>query len=103
MKNIKLLVVGTGSIGKRHIKNAISLGIKPKNIFAVDTQKKRLKEVKILGLSKVFEDFEQALKEDFDAAIICSPTSLHISQSIKIAKMKKHILIEKPLDSKISN
>ena len=40
MKNIKLLVVGTGSIGKRHIKNAITLGISPNNIYAVDTQKK---------------------------------------------------------------
>ena len=39
-ENIKLLVVGTGSIGKRHIKNAITLGISPNNIYAVDTQKK---------------------------------------------------------------
>ncbi len=102
MKNLKLLVVGTGSIGKRHIKNAISLGIKPKNILAVDTQKKRLNEVKILGLNKVFENFDQALKEDFHAAIICSPTSLHIKQSIQLAKRKKHILIEKPLDSNLN-
>ena len=40
MKDIRLLIVGTGSIGKRHIKNAISLGISPHNIYAVDTQKK---------------------------------------------------------------
>ena len=89
MKNIKLLVVGTGSIGKRHIKNAITLGISPNNIYAVDTQK-RLNEVKKLGLIKLFKNFDHALKEEFDAAIICSPTSLHISQSIKLAKRKTY-------------
>ncbi len=103
MKDIRLLIVGTGSIGKRHIKNAISLGISPHNIYAVDTQKKRLNEVKKLGLIKLFKNFDHALKEEFDAAIICSPTSLHISQSIKLAKKKKHILIEKPLDASLKN
>ena len=65
--------------------------------------KKRLNEVKKLGLIKLFKNFDHALKEEFDAAIICSPTSLHISQSIKLAKKKKHIFIEKPLDANLKN
>ena len=103
MKNVKLLVVGAGSIGKRHIRNAITMGVNPNNIISIDKRVDRIKEVKKLGIKKTYNNFDKALKEDFDAAIICSPTSFHISQSIKIAKMKKHILIEKPLDSNLKD
>ena len=101
MENITLFIVGAGSIGKRHIRNSIALGIKPENIISLDTRDDRLDEVKSLGVKKVYKDFEEAIKENFDAAIICSPTSLHIEQSLKLASLNKHLLIEKPLDSKL--
>ena len=102
IKNIKLLVIGCGSIGKRHIRNAISIGVNPSNIISVDDRLDRLSEVKKIGVKNTFNKLDLALKKNFDAAIICSPTSMHISQSIKIAKLKKHMLIEKPLDSKLT-
>lgn len=102
MKHLKLFIVGAGSIGKRHIRNAISIGINPDNIISLDKRDDRIEEVKKLGVKKTYKDFDEALKEDFDAAVICSPTSLHIEQSIKLAKQKKHILIEKPLDSNLN-
>ena len=101
IKNTKLFIVGAGSIGKRHIRNSIKLGVNPENIISLDTRDDRLDEVKSLGVQKVFKDFEKALKEEFDAAIICSPTSLHLEQSLKLASLNKHLLIEKPLDSKL--
>tara|TARA_B100001057_G_scaffold497538_1_gene601911 strand:- start:757 stop:1761 length:1005 start_codon:yes stop_codon:yes gene_type:complete len=101
MENIKLFIVGAGSIGKRHIRNAISIGVLPENIISLDTRDDRLNEVKELGIKKVYKDFDKALEEEFDAAIICSPTSLHLEQSLKLAKINKHLLIEKPLDSKL--
>ena len=33
MDDIKLFIVGAGSIGKRHIRNSISLGVNPKHNF----------------------------------------------------------------------
>lgn len=93
--------MGAGSIGKRHIRNAISIGINPDNIISLDTRDDRIDEVKKLGVKKTYKNFGEALKEDFDAAIVCSPTSMHIEQSIKLAQLKKHLLIEKPLDSKL--
>ncbi len=101
MENTKLFIVGAGSIGKRHIRNAISIGVKPENIISLDTRDDRLNEVKELGIKKVYNNFDKALVEEFDAAIICSPTSLHLEQSLKLAKLNKHLLIEKPLDSKL--
>jgi len=101
IKDIKLLIIGCGSIGKRHTRNAISIGVNPKNIISVDNRQDRLNEVKKMGIKNTFNNLNPALKKNFDVAIVCSPTSMHIQQSIKIAKLKKHILIEKPLDSKL--
>ncbi len=42
---MKLLVVGTGSIGKRHIRNLIQVGIDANDITAVDTRTDRRQEV----------------------------------------------------------
>ena len=101
MEKVKLLVVGAGSIGKRHIRNALHIGIPKENILAMDTREDRLEEVKKLGIKLTFDDFDKAIKQDFDAGIICSPTSLHIKHSTKLAELKKHLLIEKPLSSNL--
>ena len=103
MNNVKLLIIGAGSIGKRHIKNAINLGISVNNIVVMDPREDRIEEVKKIGVIKTFTDFDLSLKEQFDAAIICSPTSLHIKQAIELARLKKHILIEKPLGLNLEN
>ena len=43
---MKILVIGCGSTGKRHIRNLIKLKINVKNIHAIDKRKDRIKEVK---------------------------------------------------------
>ena len=62
MKNIKIFIVGAGSIGKRHIRNSISIGINPDNIISLDKRDDRLEEVKQLGVKKVFKDFDLATR-----------------------------------------
>ena len=100
---MRFAIIGCGSIGKRHIKNAINLGISVNNIVVMDPREDRIEEVKKIGVIKTFTDFDLSLKEQFDAAIICSPTSLHIKQAIELARLKKHILIEKPLGLNLEN
>ena len=84
---MKLLVIGCGSIGKRHIRNALEIVMRNQNIIAVDTRDDRLQEVKNYGVEKVFKDFEDAIKEEFDIALICSPTSLNMA--FDFSKTKK--------------
>ena len=96
-KKIRILVIGVGSIGKRHIRNLKKIGISSNNILAIDTRKDRLDEVRSLGVNKCFSSINEVKREKFDAAIICSPTSLHVKQCLWLAKRKKHLLIEKPL------
>jgi predicted dehydrogenase len=93
---MKLLVVGSGSIGKRHLNNFRTIGVK--EIGAVDPRPDRRQEIeqRFPGV-KAYESLEAALVDKYDAAVIASPTSLHIPQAIALAKRGVHLMIEKPL------
>ena len=92
---MKILVIGYGSIGKRHIENLS----KYKNIeILVCTQRKNdqfLKKRKC----QVFNSIELSLKENPDAALITNESSYHISTCIKLAKKNMDLFIEKPLSN----
>jgi len=100
---MKFIVIGLGSIGKRHIRNLIDAGIKPHNITGIDPRKDRINETKKLyKIKETFNDLYKLNDKCYDAAIICSPTSLHITQAIFLAKKKINIFIEKPLNHNLS-
>ena len=94
---MNFLVLGCGSVGKRHLKNLIEIGINRDQIFAVDPRVDRLEEVKDLGVKNIFKTLEEVLNENINTCIVCSPTSMHIDQSIKLLNKKINILMEKPL------
>ncbi len=89
-KNFKCLIIGFGSIGKRHATLLAKLfGKKSVYIFS----KRKVKNY------KSFKNINDISQIDFDYIVICSPTSEHYSQ-IKFIDNKfknKNILVEKPL------
>ena len=95
---MRYLVIGSGSIGKRHTRNLRAIGVAPENIFAVDTRADRRDEMKAIGVGATYASFDEALAAGrYDAALVCSPTALHIPQAIALAERGTHILMEKPL------
>ncbi len=90
-----MLVIGCGSIGKRHIRNLKSL--KAGDIIAHDVQAERCQEVKQEYGVKTYDDLEDALAQKPDVALICTPTSLHIPPVLSAAQNGCHLFIEKPL------
>lgn len=95
---MKYLCLGSGSIGKRHMRNLIAMGTNPNDIAATDPREDRRDEVVNMGIKNVYATYEEALEADnYDAAIVCSPTNLHIPQGIELAKRGINILMEKPL------
>ena len=99
----KVLVVGGGSIGKRHIRNLLSIKFENADIHCVEPRKDRVEELNKLGIKCTFENLEEALeKNNYGFSILCSPTVFHIDQSIKLAKKKVNIFIEKPLSADLN-
>ena len=102
-KNMKVknaIIIGSGSIGQRHISNLKKIGIK--NITALRTKKGHYKKIpKELGVNEIYS-WDDALNHEFDIAIISNPTSLHIEAALKISKSVKGIFIEKPLSNTLS-
>ncbi len=93
---LKILVVGCGSIGERHIKNLESIG--GTEIMACDSEKERLEHIKGTYELQTFPDYEQALSSQvFDGVLICTPTSSHVPLALAAIQRGCHVLVEKPL------
>jgi predicted dehydrogenase len=93
---MNILVVGGGSIGKRHIGNLRTVGVQ--KVGVIEPRADRREEIRgRFPGTETFETFEKALSESFNGAVIASPTSLHIPQAIELARRGVHLMIEKPL------
>ena len=95
---MKILVIGYGSIGKRHIKNLLSI---PRIKVIVLTKQKSTDP--ILKKCLVCTSLEKCILEKPSAAIIANNTSNHIDISLKLAKEGIDLFIEKPLSNNIKN
>ncbi|HUG67322.1 MAG TPA: Gfo/Idh/MocA family oxidoreductase [Pirellulaceae bacterium] len=92
----KVLVIGVGSIGERHVRCFQQTGRADVSICETNDGL-RTQIADRYGLTNVFGEWNEALASDFDAAVICTPAHLHIPMAIEIARLKRHLLIEKPL------
>jgi predicted dehydrogenase len=99
---MKTIVVGCGSIGRRHLKNLDSLGIK--RLFACDPDKSRLEEVQNTLPVEGFTDLDMALESvEPDAVVICTPPSMHVDQALQAARRGANLFIEKPLSDSLES
>jgi predicted dehydrogenase len=91
---MKILLIGLGSIGTRHLNNLITLGYKE---ISVVSRKPQLPE--LYQQFTHYKNVEETLQNhSFDAAIICTPTTQHASTLIQLLQQKiKLIYVEKPL------
>lgn len=91
---LKILVVGFGSIGKRHTRNLLELN----NIeIIICTKQKDITK----KYCRFFSSLNDAIADGPDAAIIANNTSDHIKTAIQLSKHGIHILIEKPLSNNL--
>ena len=94
MKHI--LVVGTGSIGRRHLRNYKELGCE---VSAVDPRGDRLNEAAEIGLKNWYFQLDDPSQDCFkgvDGIVIATPPSLHFGQCIEVLKHNIPIFLEKP-------
>jgi len=96
MNNMKILLIGAGSIGTRHLKNLLKLGYK--NLAICDPDKKRLKAVSELGNFSLYKNAKIAFKKERpEIVFVCNPTHLHLPAANLALGFGAHVFIEKPL------
>lgn len=97
---MKILVIGLGSIGKRHLNNLYSLGYQ--NISAVSSKTNTLTNFPNLN---VFSSIQDAIAYTaFDAAVICTPTAQHIYALTTLLESGiQNIYVEKPVSNNFND
>lgn len=108
---MKILCIGLGSVGQRHLRNIRRLMGNNVQVMAY----------RVRGLSRVFDDnlnivngevaekynvqefydLQQALNEKPDAVIISNPSSMHMETAIAAAQAGADLFIEKPISNKL--
>lgn len=82
-----ILVIGTGSIGKRHIQCLRDLGVT--RISICDPNKASLDSTSSLyNIGKAYSDVDDALKHKYGAVIVAVPNHIHADISCKVIEKK---------------
>lgn len=92
---MKFLVVGTGSIGRRHITNLLHLG---QDVLAYSV---RGNPSGIVDGVSILEVWPETLPLDVDAVIVANSTEQHIMVALQAARQGKALYIEKPLSTSL--
>ena len=94
-----VLIVGYGSIGKKHLENFLQF----KDIqLTVYTKRNDLQLLRENGI-KISDSLTECLKENPDVGVITNETSLHIPIAIKLAKEGLDLFLEKPLSNSLKD
>jgi len=94
-----ILIIGCGSIGKRHIKNLLSLNAC--NLIAYDISDNCRSEVNKKFGVKTVDSLDEAFCLSPHIVMITTPSSRHISLAIQAAQHDCHLFIEKPLSDSL--
>jgi UDP-N-acetylglucosamine 3-dehydrogenase len=95
---MKIIQIGTGGWGKNHIRILSQLGV----LSAIcDTDSQRRKEYGEKYSVNYYETLDDLLKvEEFDGALVVTPTLTHTEIVTKLLEAKKHVFVEKPITYK---
>ena len=93
--NMKVFVLGCGSIGRRHIANLLTLGVE--DVLAYDPVANRRGEIEDRFGIPTVDTIEQGWKASPNAVLIAASTSMHVPLAIEAAERGCHLFIEKPL------
>jgi glutamate-1-semialdehyde 2,1-aminomutase/spore coat polysaccharide biosynthesis protein SpsF len=97
----RALVVGCGSIGRRHARNLKALGVH--QLGFCDTDREALKQCREELHGETFDDYGEALQKFRpDIVLICTPPVYHVEEALAALRARAHVFIEKPLSHESS-
>ncbi len=96
----RLLVIGVGSIGERHVRCFLATGRVDVGICELNPEL-RESVAKRYNLTEVYGDLAAALAKPWSAVLVATPAHTHIPIATEVAKAGIHLLIEKPLSTSL--
>lgn len=98
-KKINVAVIGTGHIGRHHVRNYSELACS-RLVAICDLNQKIGKKLAQQYHCKFYHDYQKMLDtEPIEAISIAVPTKLHKTVALDVIKKKINVLIEKPIAS----
>lgn len=99
-----ILVLGTGSVGRRHAKNLVALGAE---VACMDPSKDRLEQAQreIPGITATFATLEESLPHaaKWTGVVVASPPSVHVTQALRAIRSGIPVLLEKPVSPDLAS
>ena len=97
MQDLKIFVVGVGSIGRRH-SDVLYSALGCRNITLWDpVPENAARHAANYDGMKTVATFEEGLAQKPDTVFICSPPALHMQQAEAAILAGAHVMVEKPL------
>ncbi len=90
------LVVGYGSIGRRHTRVLRELGVRDIRLVEPVEERRRAAAEEV-GVTVSHAAFEEGLAARPDTVFLCSPTADHVPQAMAALQAGCHVFTEKPL------
>ncbi|WP_138416138.1 Gfo/Idh/MocA family protein [Aquibacillus sediminis] len=98
MENLKIAVIGCGSIAKNRHLPEYEMNKATQIVAVCDIVQERAKESAKTYNAKAYTDYKQLLQaEGIDAVSVCLPNYLHAPVSIAALEAGCHVLCEKPM------
>jgi len=91
---LRFLIVGLGSIGRRHFDNLTQME-------GVEVSVLSRRQIARPG-TRVYGSLDEALNEEFEAVFIANETALHVPTAIAFAERGCNLFIEKPLSDSLT-
>lgn len=95
-RELSVLVAGCGSIGKRHARVLGELGLRDVRACDPVPAQRDAMATAVPGV-RLYESFEEGLRDKPDAVVIGTPPWLHIPMAVDALRAGCHVLCEKPL------
>ncbi|MFN8058446.1 MAG: Gfo/Idh/MocA family oxidoreductase [Vicinamibacterales bacterium] len=97
---MRVLIVGAGSVGKRHLLNLRGLGVA--ELGMVDARADRREAVaREAGVVGVYESVDAATRDPYDAMVVATPTACHTADAMAGLSAGMHVLMEKPISHEL--
>lgn len=105
---LKILMIGLGSVGQRHVRNLRQLLDEKVEITAYRTRKRPYVLTEQASIEqgsnleekyniRLYENMDEAMDQKPDAVFVCNPPDQHMLTALKAAQKGLNLFIEKPL------